>query len=140
MQQWLPASARVQSSWLAQAEPIVRLEEFMAEPAATLYRALTERWDLRLTMRQAERLVQRQSFEHRSGGRRPGEEAVGDHYRKGIQGDWKNHFTRRVVEEFKKKHNDLLIKAGYESSDDWGLQPNAAYEPIDQSRAETLRH
>lgn len=138
MEHWLIATVHIQQTWVAHREPIIRLEDFMSHPASTLHRALHKGWDLRLSMRDAERLIRRQSYERVSGGRRPGEELVSAHYRKGIHGDWKNHFTPRVVEQFKKLHNDLLIKTGYETSDEWDL-PKPPYEPIDQSSTETLR-
>lgn len=61
----------------------------------------------------------RNSFQRKAGGRRPGEEDLRHHYRKGMAGDWHNHFTPRVVSAFKERYNDLLIDLGYESSPDW---------------------
>lgn len=70
----------------------------------------------------AERLlgiVWEQDFKKKSGGRERGSEDPGSHYRKGVSGDWRNHFTERHVEHFKRKHNDLLLRYGYESNEDW---------------------
>lgn len=64
-------------------------------------------------------LVDRNSFQHRSQGRRPGQENQTHHYRKGIAGDWRNYFTPRITDTFKECYGDLLIQLGYESSSDW---------------------
>lgn len=53
-------------------------------------------------------------------GRPPGEEDVTSHYRKGVAGDWVNHFRPEHVAYFKEHYGDLLIALGYETSDDWG--------------------
>ncbi|HEY1427264.1 MAG TPA: hypothetical protein VGF50_11375, partial [Caulobacteraceae bacterium] len=62
-------------------------------------------------------------YEHRfseiTQGRSRGDEDAASHYRKGLAGDWRNHFADRHVEHFKARYNDLLIKTGYEASADW---------------------
>lgn len=70
----------------------------------------------------AERLlgiVHANDFSRKSGGRRPGEEDPRSHYRKGVAGDWRNHFTPRHIEAFKERYNELLLKLGYETTPDW---------------------
>jgi Sulfotransferase domain len=52
-------------------------------------------------------------------GRSPGEEDVKAHYRKGVPGDWVNHFEAEHVDYFKQHHGELLIKLGYEKDDNW---------------------
>ncbi len=73
----------------------------------------------RLPLPLLRRIVERNSFERRSGGRAPGEEDVRHHYRKGIPGDWRSHFTPRVTAAFKDRYGDLPVALGYESSPDW---------------------
>jgi hypothetical protein len=63
-------------------------------------------------------IVERWTFE-RLTGRKKGQEDRGNHLRKGIPGDWKNHFTADHVTAFKQKYNDLILKLGYETSPDW---------------------
>jgi hypothetical protein len=58
-------------------------------------------------------------FETKANGRRPGNEDVSSHYRKGQAGDWANHFNDEHRRYFKKHFNDLLLKLGYENSPDW---------------------
>jgi hypothetical protein len=42
-------------------------------------------------------------------------------FRKGGTGNWKNVFTEEHVKLFKEQTGDLLIRLGYETSDDWGV-------------------
>lgn len=65
------------------------------------------------------RVVERNAFQHKAGGRLPGQEDERHHYRKGVTGDWRNHFTPRVTDAFKERYGDLLIHLGYERSLNW---------------------
>lgn len=70
----------------------------------------------------AERLlgiVWENDFARKAGGRRPGEEDPRSHYRKGVAGDWRNHFEPEHIDFFKARYNDLLLKLGYEHDPDW---------------------
>jgi hypothetical protein len=66
-------------------------------------------------------IVHNHRFETKTAGREAGKEDVKSHYRKGKAGDWRNHFTPDHVAAFKERHNELLIRLGYETSPDWGL-------------------
>ena len=65
------------------------------------------------------RIVDRKSFRRLSGGRTKGQENVKSHYRKGVPGDWANHFSDDLRARFKKRHGDLLIRLGYETDLHW---------------------
>ena len=41
------------------------------------------------------------------------------HQRKGIAGDWRNHFSDELKGDFKERWGDLLIATGYERDLDW---------------------
>ncbi|MBN1688131.1 MAG: sulfotransferase domain-containing protein [Candidatus Omnitrophica bacterium] len=58
-------------------------------------------------------------FSRKSGGRKKGQTDEKSHLRKGIAGDWRNYFKEVHKEWFKKNYNDLLIKLGYEKSENW---------------------
>jgi hypothetical protein len=59
------------------------------------------------------------SFEKLSRGRERGVEDPTSFYRKGIAGDWKNHFTEEDRRVFKEEAGELLIRLGYEKDLDW---------------------
>jgi hypothetical protein len=65
------------------------------------------------------RIIQGQQFFVMAGGREQGQENVYSHYRKGIAGDWVNHFGRKHIEYFKHHYNEGLLRLGYETEKDW---------------------
>jgi hypothetical protein len=65
------------------------------------------------------RCVESASFERLSRGRQRGQEDPSSFFRKGIVGDWQNVFTEEDKRVFKEEAGDLLIKLGYEESDQW---------------------
>jgi hypothetical protein len=73
----------------------------------------------KLTDAQVANIVGRNDFSEKTGGRRPGEEDVRSHYRKGVPGEWRSHFTERHKEYIKKNLNGLLLKLGYEKDCNW---------------------
>lgn len=65
------------------------------------------------------RIVDRKSFRRLSGGRAKGQENLKSHYRKGVPGDWANHFDSDLTALFKERHGELLIRLGYETDLHW---------------------
>jgi hypothetical protein len=65
------------------------------------------------------RCVAAASFERLSRGRRRGEEDATSFFRKGVAGDWKNVFTERDMEVFKREAGGLLVRLGYERDVGW---------------------
>lgn len=54
-------------------------------------------------------------FEKKTDGRTTGEENANSHYRKGVAGDWINHFTEEHMDYFNDRFGDLLVRLGYET-------------------------
>jgi len=63
--------------------------------------------------------VHARRFEANAGGRTKGREDVASHYRKGVAGDWQNHFTAAHREAFDREFGELLINLGYEEDHEW---------------------
>ncbi len=63
-------------------------------------------------------IVDRFTFEKITG-RNRGQENNKHHFRKGVPGDWKNHFTVEHRQLFKQQYPGLLQKLGYEKNDNW---------------------
>jgi len=59
------------------------------------------------------------SFRVLSGGRATGEENERAHYRRGVAGDWRNHFQDEHLNYFERLYDPLHLKLGYESAEDW---------------------
>ncbi|MGK7955891.1 MAG: sulfotransferase domain-containing protein [Crocosphaera sp.] len=64
-------------------------------------------------------IIYENRFQRKTKGRNVGEEDVKSHYRKGVAGDWKNHFNDEHIKLFKNKYGRLLIKLGYEKDENW---------------------
>ena len=56
----------------------------------------------------------------RSPGVIPGRRTPTAHNRKGVVGDWRNHLSGTLVEEFKALYDDELVATGYERDAGWG--------------------
>ena len=118
LEDWVPANAAIQRSWIEAGEPLIRYEDLLADEGI-LERVLLEQCELGISPRRLRRAIKRESFERLSGGRSRGEEDVSDHYREGIAGDWRNYFDAPLKDAFKERYGDLLIEAGYERDNDW---------------------
>jgi hypothetical protein len=68
---------------------------------------------------QVQRCVEASTFEVMSGGRGRGQDAPGQHVRKGIVGDWRRLFTSSDAILFDRVAGSRLIDSGYESDRSW---------------------
>ena len=119
MEEWLPPCARIQISWLEAGETMVKYEDLLTDDIGVLEPLLIDRCGLPVSRELLRKVVADSRFEKVAGGRKRGEENVGAHERKGIAGDWQNHFTPRVKQAFKLRYGALLIATGYERDFDW---------------------
>lgn len=58
--------------------------------------------------------IQAASFERLTGGRKRGQEQAGAHLRKGVVGDWRDHFDETSRATFRRHAGDLLKQLGYD--------------------------
>ena len=93
---------------------LLRFEDLTGPRQFEVFRNLFAYCDIDMPDGVLRELLEDHSFRALSGGRRPGEEDVVSHYRKGIAGDWKNHFTDEHIEKFRAVTNDLATLTGYE--------------------------
>jgi lipopolysaccharide transport system ATP-binding protein len=121
----LPTKGRknsvIQTSWIeacAGGEALlVRYEDLIANEQAE-FAKIIEYCQIDISSGRLADIVSNNSFSKHTG-RKPGQEDVSSHFRKGISGDWKNHFTDRIKAEFKAKFGQHLIDTGYEQNLDW---------------------
>ncbi|HCR53825.1 MAG TPA: hypothetical protein DIW27_05370 [Cytophagales bacterium] len=65
------------------------------------------------------KVVRETSFENVSGGRKSGEEDQNSYFRKGMVGDWMNHFGDREKEIIKQIGGEEIIHWSYEKDLNW---------------------
>jgi hypothetical protein len=66
-----------------------------------------------------ERIVEEHRFENMSDGRSRGEQSDDSFVRKGVSGDWKNHFTPHLKDLYREKAGKALVEFGYETDLVW---------------------
>ena len=107
----------IQRSWIEAGAKVFRYEDLLATPYETFGQVFGY-CGIDLPARKMRRIVDRNSFARRTWWRF-GRESVRSHLRKGIAGDWRNHFCDRLTKLFKVHHGKALALAGYEKDDSW---------------------
>lgn len=111
--------AAIQQSWLNGPDEIIKYEDLLVRDEEILTRVLLEHCRIPASRNRLLKVAHANRFESRTGGRKRGSEDIGAHERKGVAGDWKNHFTDRVARAFKERFAELLVATGYEQNDRW---------------------
>jgi lipopolysaccharide transport system ATP-binding protein len=114
------ASANIQRSWLRAPESealFLRYEDLIADEQGG-FAKIIKHCQIDVSPSRLTQIVNENSFKNRAG-RKPGEEDVTSHYRKGVSGDWQNHFTDNIKAAFKEKFGQILIDTGYEKDMNW---------------------
>lgn len=111
------------TSWLKSSDNpdviICRYEDLTGEGQRQWFKKIFEHCGLEISDEKLSGLLETYRFEKLSRGRKQGVEDSASHYRKGIAGDWKNHFTPMNKERFKKVAGRLLVDLGYEKDNNW---------------------
>ncbi len=95
----------------------IKYEELSIEPMTYLMKS-TQWLNMNIEETIVNKTIEKFNFKKQSG-REKGSESSDHFLRKGIVGDWKNHFTRESAEVFNFYAGDALIKAGYEKDKKW---------------------
>ncbi len=110
--------AQVQWSWVAAGDDLIKYEELLENDEEILADVLLRRCRIGVDLWHFRETVLANRFEAFAG-RKRGDEDANSHERKGVAGDWRNHFTGRVIDDFKKRYGSLLIATGYEKNFGW---------------------
>lgn len=110
--------AAIQRSWFGQDDLVVRYEDLVADPYATLELALIDRLKLAVPRHALRRAIRRTHFQNVFK-RKMGVEDVKSHGRNGLPGDWRNRFTPSIRRQFAERFGKTLIDTGYEQDDQW---------------------
>lgn len=100
------------STWLRSTDAIVIRFESLIEDPHRWFRLILDECGIEAAEDQFADALNRQSFEALAN-RPRGTEGV-SHYRRGVAGDWKSHFSDRIAREFARRYDDLVVKSGYE--------------------------
>jgi lipopolysaccharide transport system ATP-binding protein len=119
LKNWLPVNAKICASWIKSNENWIKYEDLLENDLPILEKVLRQCCLPELDEKSFAEAVRGCRFENLSEGRKRGEENIASHTRKGIAGDWRNHFTPKVKREFKGRYGELLILSGYEKDDNW---------------------
>ncbi len=106
-----------QRSWMNVSEEGDRIKIFYYEALAhddkAFLQSLFEYLEITVSDAELSEFVERHTFSKLSGGRKPGEEDINSHYRKGQSGDWKNYFDNSVMSHFRQITGHLIEELGY---------------------------
>jgi len=91
----------------------IRFEDLVADPPA-VFTELLEFGGAPLNDDLLTGIVEQHSFEKQTGGRKPGEEDVAHHYRRGTPGDWPRYLSEENPAYFMDRYGALLEKYGYD--------------------------
>ncbi|MCA9299000.1 MAG: sulfotransferase domain-containing protein, partial [Phycisphaerales bacterium] len=111
------AMADIQRSWLGFEGLTLRYEDLVADERRG-FGSIIEAMSIDIGEGRLLEIVEALSFE-RLTRRRKGDEDRLAHLRKGVAGDWRNHFTDSVKDAFKARFGAHLVETGYESGLDW---------------------
>lgn len=117
IQKRLKLIATIQQSWIYAPGLHVSFEQLIADEH-TAFERIIEYCQIEIDRQRLHEIVQYNSFEYITG-RQRGQEDVNMHQRKGIVGDWRNHFTPRIKDTFKEQFGHVLIQTGYEQNLEW---------------------
>jgi hypothetical protein len=106
----------------------VRYENMREDTPGELRRIVLGLTGERLSLEEATAIAEEFAFE-RQAGRRAGEENKRSFLRKGVVGDWRNHFSREARVTFDRYAGDELILLGYERDRAWIEEEPAPSKP-----------
>ena len=118
----LPAYVEWVESWKKNADPAhsihIRYEDMLADPIEGMT-AIAALFGLDHSVETITSIVDAHSFKNMSGGRNHGDSSTSAFARKGVAGDWRNHFTPELREQYGGLIADFLIKTTDEADDSW---------------------
>jgi len=88
------------------------MEDLIEDPFTTFTKILQD-LDIQISSNKLKEILETYSFKKLSNGHDRGHEDTNNHYRKGVSGDWKNHFTPKVTDAFERGYGRLIDKMGY---------------------------
>jgi hypothetical protein len=120
IKQDLVVFCRTVRSWLPDTDRgylhTLTYEGLLAEFDRELRLALTH-LGIQLPGEVLDEMREKYSFRSASKGRQQGDEDVSSHYRKGVQGDWRNYFNASLAAAFDSAYGEVCDRLGYERAE-----------------------
>ena len=113
----IPCSQRIPADGLLDVVTLT-YEQLLTDAVGTLERVLPAHTGEPFDRERAAAIVDKFSFKRQTG-RRAGTEDRKSFLRKGVAGDWVNHFDRSAGERFDQLAGDLLVELGYADDRRW---------------------
>lgn len=110
-------AAKIQRSWISEEVFLLKYEDLLADEYGA-FEQIIDHCQIDISRERLHAIVRQNSFEVQTS-RQRGEEDVTAHHRKGVVGDWRNHFSERLKAAFKEMHGATLIETGYEADLHW---------------------
>jgi lipopolysaccharide transport system ATP-binding protein len=104
--------AMVGSTWAQAADTlVVRFESLIKDPSRW-FGMICRECGIEASPARLQAALEQRSFDNLS---KPasGGDGSASHYRKGVAGDWRAHFTPTIANEFAGRYDDLMIRTGY---------------------------
>jgi hypothetical protein len=92
---------------------LFRYEDLTGDDQFAAWEQLVRHCDIRIPAAQLRAVLSDNAFSKMTKGRERGTEDVNAHLRKGVPGDWKNHFTPAVEKKFREATGTLVEELGY---------------------------
>lgn len=92
---------------------VFRYEDLTGDDQQRTWKNLLTQCEIPLPDDILQQLLDENSFRTMTEGRERGTEDVRAHLRKGVHGDWRNHFTPAIEKKFRAVTGDLIEKLGY---------------------------
>ena len=118
MEAWCAYSMHIRSNLSDGGLKVIKYEDMVMNPD-TVISAIYQFMSVNSDDGILKKVVEETSFENMSGGRKPGEEDTKSYFRKGIVGDWANHFGVKEKEIIKQIGGQELILWNYTSDLNW---------------------
>jgi len=106
-------------SWIDNGESFLKYEDILKDDVGILTRLFCDELKLDMDCKRLKKIIIKNRFEAITKGRKRGEEDISSHLRKGIKGDWENHFTAEIKDRFKELYGSLLVDMDYEKDLEW---------------------
>lgn len=105
---WLRGPALIQASWLQESTGIFRYEDILCNDIELMHEAINTICGQEIPAESLKAAVEANRFDVLTGGRKAGLEDTMAHERKGVAGDWQNHFSEKVKRRIDELYGPLL--------------------------------